>query len=82
MLNIIHHPIKDCHSNYVVEVRSIDEAITEMIPRIRKQSQDFYTKNIREQLELNGCTIIDRHAGNGSFYTITLKNTYNMGVTI
>ena len=76
MLNIIHQPIKDCHSNYIAYVSSIDEAITEMIPRIRKQSQEFYTKNIREQLELKGTTIIDRHAGNGSFYTIVFVRHY------
>lgn len=54
MLNIKHEPTKDFHSNYVVEVDSIDNAIKELIPRIRKQSQDFYTKNIREELEKKG----------------------------
>jgi hypothetical protein len=72
MLNIKHEPTKDFHSNYVVEVDSIDTAIKELIPRIRKQSQDFYTKNIREELERKGSTIIDQHAGNGSFYSIIL----------
>lgn len=72
MLNIKHEPTKDFHSNYVVEVDSIDNAIKELIPRIRKQSQDFYTKNIREELEKKGNTIIDQHAGNGSFYSIIL----------
>jgi hypothetical protein len=72
MLNIKHEPLKDFHSNYVVEVDSIDNAIKELIPRIRKQSQEFYTKNIREDLEKKGNTIIDQHAGNGSFYSITL----------
>ena len=38
MLNIKHEPTKDFHSNYVVEVDSIDTAIKELIPRIRKQS--------------------------------------------
>ena len=72
MLNIKHEPTKDFHSNYVVEVDSIDNAIKELIPRIRKQSQEFYTKNIREELEKKGNTIIDQHAGNGSFYSIIL----------
>lgn len=72
MLNIKHEPTKDFHGNYVVEVDSIDNAIKELIPRIRKQSQEFYTKNIREELEKKGNTIIDQHAGNGSFYSIIL----------
>ncbi len=72
MLNIKHQPTKDFHSNYVVEVDTIDNAIKELIPRIRKQSQDFYDKNIREELERKGNTIIDQHAGNGSFYSIIL----------
>ena len=72
MLNIKHEPTKDFHSNYVVEVDSIENAIKELIPRIRKKSQDFYSKRIREELERKGNTIIDRHAGNGSFYSIIL----------
>ena len=72
MLNIKHEPTKDFHSNYVVEVDSVDNAIKELIPRIRKQSQDFNTKNIREELERKGNTIIDQHAGNGSFYSVIL----------
>lgn len=72
MLNIKHEPLKDFHNNYVVEVSNIDEAISEMLPRIRKQSQDFYRKNIREELERKGNTIIDQHAGNGIFYSINL----------
>jgi hypothetical protein len=72
MLNIKHEPTKDFHSNYVVEVDSIENAIKELIPRIRKHSQDFYAKNIREELERKGNTIIDQHAGNGSFYSIIL----------
>ena len=74
MLNIKHKPLKDFHSNYVVEVSTINEAISEMIPRIRKQSQDFYTKNLREELEKKGSTIIDQHAGNGSFYSTIKRN--------
>ena len=72
MLNIKHEPTKDFYNNYVVEVDSIDTAIKELVPRIRKQSQEFYTNNIREQLEEKGSTIIDQHAGNGSFYSILL----------
>lgn len=72
MVIIKHEPTKDFHSNYVVEVDSIDNAIKELIPRIRKQSQDFYNKNIYEELKRKGKTIIDQHAGNGSFYSIML----------
>ena len=72
MLNIKHEPTKDFHNNYVVEANSIDEVVSEMIPRIRKQSQEFYKKNIREELERKGNTIIDQHAGNGIFYSIVL----------
>ena len=72
MLNIRHEPTKDFYNNFIIEVDSIDTAIKELIPRIRKQSQDFYIKNIREELERKGNTIIDQHAGNGSFYSIIL----------
>lgn len=70
MLNIKHEPTKDFHNNYVVEANTINEVISEMIPRIRKQSQEFYRKNISEELENKKYTIIDKHAGNGIFYTI------------
>jgi len=72
MLNIKHQPLKDFHSNYVVEANNIEEVISEMLPRIRKQSQPFYGKNIREELERKNETIIDQHAGNGCFYHIIL----------
>lgn len=72
MLNIKHEPAKDFYNNYVVEVDDIDEAINELLPRIRKQSQNFYAKNIREDLAKKGNTIIDQHAGNGCFYSIIL----------
>ena len=72
MLNIKHEPTKDFHSYYVVEADTIDEVISELIPRIRKQSQEFYKKNIREELEKKNNTIIDQHAGNGIFYDIKL----------
>ena len=72
MLNIKHEPTKDFHNNYVVEANTINEVISEMIPRIRKQSQEFYKKNIREELEKKNNTIIDQHAGNGIFYIIKI----------
>lgn len=72
MLNIKHKPTKDFYNNYIVEASYIEEIISEMLPRIRKQSQDFYKKNIREELQKKNDTIIDRHAGNGIFYTIKI----------
>ena len=72
MLKIIHEPTKDFYNNYVVEATSINEVITEMIPKIRNQSQEFYRKNIREELQNKKATIIDRYAGNGVFYTIKI----------
>ena len=72
MLNIKHQPTKDFHNNYIVEATSIDEVISEMIPRIRQQSQEFYKNNIREELKKKNDTIIDQHAGNGIFYTIKI----------
>ena len=72
MLKINHEPTKDFYNNNVVEATSIDEVITEMMPRIRKQSQEFYKKNIREELKKKNNTIIDQHAGNGIFYTIKI----------
>lgn len=38
MLNIKHEPTKDFYNNYIVEASCIDEVVSEMIPRIRKQS--------------------------------------------
>lgn len=70
MFNIKHEPTKDFYNNYIIESSCINEVISKIIPRIRKQSQEFYKKNIREELENKNVTIIDRHAGNGIFYTI------------
>jgi hypothetical protein len=72
MLNIKHKPTKDFYNNYIIEASCIEEVISEMLPRIRKQSQDFYKKNICEELQKKNDTIIDRHAGNGIFYTIKI----------
>lgn len=74
MLKIIHVPSKNFHNDYIVEATSIDAVISEVLPRIRKKSQDFYKKSIRKDLENKGETIVDQHAGNGIFYTIKLIN--------
>ena len=76
MLNIKHEPTKDFYNNYIIEAYCVDEVITEMIPRIRQQSQNYYKKKMREELENKNNTIVDRHAGNGIFYTIKIVNEF------
>jgi len=72
-MKIENKPEQYCSDNYVVEVDSIEDAIKNIIPRIRIKSQAFYTENIRKELVKKGNTIIDRHAGGGSYYSIFLN---------
>ena len=51
----------------------ISEIVSECLPFIRQKSKSFYEKHIAEELAKKGETIIDQHAGSGTFYTIKLN---------
>lgn len=42
--------------------QNADELLEFMIPRIRRQSQEFYRICIREELRQDGRTLVDHHA--------------------
>ena len=50
----------------------ISEIVAECMPFVRQKSKAFYEKDIAEELQKKGETIIDRHAGSGTFYTVKL----------
>lgn len=58
--------------NYIVN--TIEEALDTLLPRIRRQSKEFYAKEIRRELEEDGETVVDKHAGNGVYLRATLRN--------
>lgn len=51
---------------------TIDEALEAMLPRIRTRSRSFYKEEIRKDLERDGTTVVDKHAGGGFLWVITL----------
>ena len=53
---------------------SIHNLTIECIKRIRSQSKHYYEKELLNDLNLKGCSLIDRHAGNGIFYKVILKS--------
>lgn len=40
----------------------IEEAIERIVPHIRPQSKNFYKKELREELQRDGESIVDHHA--------------------
>lgn len=76
MVNIQHTPIKskcsDFNNHYTITGNSINEIVDFCLPRIREISKEFYRENIKNDLQENGETIIDVHAGMGQFYSIKL----------
>lgn len=73
MVLITHSPATHFYNNFLVEVSNIEEALEVLIPKIRLKSQEFYRDNIKNDLERNGTSLIDVHAGNGCYYSIVLK---------
>ena len=47
-----------------------DELIQECLMRIRPHSREFYATNLKQDLDSLGESIIDYHAGCGTFYTV------------
>ena len=72
MINIQHTPTENFENYYTVEADSIDEVLNELLPKIRRASQDFYKNNLTSELKKKGSAIVDHHAGNGIFYAINL----------
>ena len=52
---------------------SVSELIDEMSKRIRVSSWPFYESEIKQDLSERGSSIIDKHAGGGSHYTVVLR---------
>lgn len=55
-----------------VSGQDVNEIVNRLVERIRPQSKEFYRKELRHDLETIGESIVDRHAGCGTFYTVTL----------
>lgn len=72
MVEINHTPTEDDPNSYEVIGDSIDEIVNECIPRIRQKSKKFYKEHLEKDLNNKGKSLIDRHAGNGNFYTVRL----------
>jgi hypothetical protein len=53
-----------------------DEIIKQMRSRIRPQSFDFYARELRRELKVEGQSVVDRHAGNGVSYTVFLGDDH------
>ena len=49
------------------------DIIDTLLPLIRGRSQDFYRKELREDLERDGYSIVDVHAGQGTYYRVSLN---------
>ena len=72
MIEVTHTPTAHDPNSYTIKGSSVIELLNECLKRIRPKSQAFYKKEIESDLYKNGTSIIDRHAGMGSFYTVIL----------
>ncbi len=69
-----HTPFENILKRYTITGDSIQEIIEYIIPRIRHQSQDFYTREIELDLKAKKESMVDSHAGQGIFYILILEN--------
>lgn len=60
------------NSHFLIEGDCIEELIKYSLQRIRARSQEFYKKEIREDLLKQGYSWIDYHAGISNYYDIKL----------
>jgi len=51
---------------------SVQALLKYALPRIRQRSRAFYEKEIKAELESDGEALVDRHAGQGSYYLLVL----------
>ncbi|QKX07748.1 hypothetical protein HN014_22375 (plasmid) [Aquimarina sp. TRL1] len=65
------------HSNLIVG-NDINKIIDYCIPRIRKISQEYYRKEIKNDLEKNAESWIDIHAGMGMSSHILLRENFSI----
>lgn len=54
-------------------VDSVEEALGYLLPRIRRQSKAFYEKEIRREMEEDGETVVDKHAGGGMYLSAKMR---------
>ena len=52
-----------------------NDIIDALLPFIRSISQDFYRKELLIDLEREGYSIVDVHAGQGTYYRVSLNET-------
>lgn len=72
MISVSHKPTQNDTNSYLIEGDSVDLVVTECLKRIRTQSQSFYAKELLSDLTKSGKSMIDRHAGMGSFYNVRM----------
>ena len=73
MIEVNHTPTKTDQSSYKITGASVDDLIDECMKRIRPQSKEFYKRELKKDLTKHGISLIDRHAGMGSYYTVILN---------
>lgn len=73
MINQTHTPEKKYDRVYTITGSNIDELIQYCLEKIRTKSQEFYAKNLRDELTETGKSLIDVHAGNGNTYRVQLQ---------
>ncbi len=78
MTTIAHTPEINCKNRYTIYGTDINDIVEFSIPRIKAISQDFYRREIKNDLAESGKSLIDSHAGMGSFYIIELITEDNI----
>lgn len=76
MIDINQTPTDHTQNSYEMVGDSVDELIEECLKRIRNQSQAYYKKELRKDLEKRGFTYIDVHAGMGNSYKVYTREAY------
>jgi hypothetical protein len=73
VIKITHTPQTHTENSYRMVGDSVDELVEECLKRIRPQSKGFYKKELRNDLETSGKSLIDVHAGMGNSYNVYIN---------
>ena len=73
MVKVKHTPTPHDANSYTIVGDSIDELTEECLKRIRAKSQDYYRVELENDLKKSNQSLIDRHAGMGSYYKVKFQ---------
>lgn len=73
MVEIKHTPRENSDNRYLIIGDNIEELVEFCLFRIRERSKEYYRKELLNDLQNKGSSLIDVHAGMGNSYTVELS---------